>query len=116
MSHEIQRFAEAIRLVQKQTRRNVPAQQIQMFLLVGANPGITMPELGRALDMPQGTVSRNVKALSQYLEWVDGEQRRQGYGLLYAELDEVGSQTLAVYLTDAGKAVLRDLQKVITDR
>jgi len=112
MMQELSLLAEAIGLIQKQTRRNVSAQQIRMFLQVGRTPGVTMPELGRILAMPQGTVSRNVKALSHYTEWVDGEQQQHGFGLLYAEPVGDGSQTLSVYVTESGKKLLSELQSL----
>ena len=46
----------------------LPLQQIMLFLQVAVHDGVTMPELTKLTKMPQGSVSRNIKALGTYLK------------------------------------------------
>ena len=84
-------------------------QQLVLFLTVVENPGITMPELVDLLGMPQGTVSRNVKALSHYVVWQDGVAVPHGRNLLRTQADEDNRHVLAVYPTGRGEALAREI-------
>lgn len=102
-----------LELVRSRVHRELPLQQLQMLLTVAERPGITMPELMAALDMPQGTVSRNVKALSHYVVWQNGVAIPHGRGLLRTLPSVDNRQVLAVYLTGRGEVLIEDIARLI---
>jgi len=106
---EISRLLAVMELLRKRISKSMPSQHIALFLAVAENPGITMPELMEFLDMPQGTVSRNVKLLSNYVEREAGVTRRKGYNLLRTQPDPENRQILAVHMTGKGHALLKEL-------
>lgn len=110
---ELSRFLQAVELLRSRVDREMPSQHIALLLTVAENPGITMPGLVRTLGMPQGTVSRNVKTLSQYVEWDGGVARLRGRNLLRTEPALGGAKLLAVYLTNSGAALMRELAATI---
>jgi len=103
-------------LLRKRISKSMPSQHIALFLAVAENPGITMPELMDFLDMPQGTVSRNVKLLSNYVEREAGVVRRKGHNLLRTQPDPENRQILAVHLTGRGYALLKELAAILNPR
>lgn len=106
---EIDRLFEAVELLRRSVKKDMPSQHISLLLTVSQHPGITMPELCRALDMPQGTLSRNVKLLGRYLAHENGVAKVEGLGLLYAEQDTANRHARAVYLTEKGRQVVAEL-------
>ena len=68
-----------------------------------------MPELCDMLEMPQGTLSRNVKSLSSYIDRSGRITSVGGLGLLYTEQDTNNRHARAVYLTDKGRSVVAEL-------
>lgn len=107
------RLLKILELVRNKVHRELPIQQLLLLLTVAERPGITMPELMAVLDMPQGTVSRNVKALSHYLEWKNGVAVPHGRGLLRTLPDADNRQVLAVYLTGRGDALCEELARLL---
>ena len=96
----------------------LPLQQIKLFLTVAKHEGATMPELQKILDTPQGTLSRNVKALSVYLKPADSTvpgslRTKGGYELLESRPDSENRKALAVYLTPKGKKILKQINDTI---
>ena len=113
---EINRLLEILALVRSKVHRELPLQQLVMYLTVVENPGITMPELVALLDMPQGTVSRNVKALSHYVVWQDGVPVPHGRNLLRTQADEDNRHALAVYPTGRGEALAQEIGRVLSKK
>jgi len=111
---EISRLLAAMELLRKRVNKEMPSQHIALLLMVAENPGITMPELVQALGMPQGTVSRNVKVLSNYVEYEEGVARRKGRNLLRTQPDHENRQILAVFLTGRGEALVEELAKTLS--
>ena len=111
---EVTRMLEAMELLRKRVHREMPIQHIVLLLTVAENPGITMPELVNHLDMPQGTVSRNVKILSSFVEWENGVARSRGRNLLRTLPDSDNRHVLAVYLTGRGEALVTELARTVT--
>ena len=111
--HEIARFAASVQILRQSLSKELPSQQIVLFLTVVQRPGITMPELCRQLNMPQGSVSRNIKALSDYAERVDGVLVTKGYGLVKTEPDRFNPHCLAVYPTAKGQRLAHSLATVL---
>lgn len=103
----------ALEYVRNRVHRELPLQQLHLFLIVARQQGITMPELMAVLDMPQGTVSRNVKALSHYLKWQNGIAVPHGRGLLRTLPSADNRHVLAVYLTGRGEALLEELARCL---
>ncbi|NCO52603.1 MAG: MarR family transcriptional regulator [Deltaproteobacteria bacterium] len=107
--NDVSRFIKAIELIRKSVHRELPVQQLVLFLAVIEKPGITMPELVERCDMPQGTVSRNVKALSHYVVWKGGVAVPQGRNLLHTQTDTANHHVLAVYPTGRGEALAQEM-------
>lgn len=92
----------------------IPAQQLAILYLVAQRPGITHTEIGTILEMPQGTVSRNVQKLAiKVVEKVRGPAETYGYGLVENRPDyRTDPRRNAVYLTKKGEQVIADLIKL----
>lgn len=109
---EITKLVKAMELLRQKISKELPIQHIVLLLKVAEKPGITMPELSDVLDMPQGTVSRNVKVLSHYGERTEGQEGKpskfevKGYDLLRVEPDMYNRKSLAVYLTKKGEEIV----------
>ena len=81
-----------------------------MLLEVSLNEGISMSDLGRSLKMGQGSVSKNVKLLSQFID--EGELR--GFGLLSTEQDLAERRRFIVHTTGKGKEFLKRLADALS--
>lgn len=90
--------------------REMPAQQVAMLLLVAQQPGITMPELGEKLDMPQGSVSRNVASLSKFQGL-----NKPGDDLVVADELPEDRRVKTVTLTRKGERVVAKLAEILSD-
>ncbi|MCF6177803.1 MAG: MarR family winged helix-turn-helix transcriptional regulator [Geopsychrobacter sp.] len=110
----IDRLFIAVEMLRKQVKKDMPSQHISLLLTVSRHLGATMTELCTLLEMPQGTLSRNVKALSSYVDRSERLASVQGLGLLYTEPDKVNHYARRVYLTEAGRAVVDELEAVIS--
>lgn len=106
---EIYRLFDALELLRKHVKKDMPSQHISLLLTVFQHPGATMPELCDLLEMPQGTLSRNVKALSSYIDRSGRIAHARGLGLLYTERDTNNHHARAVYLTEKGRSVVAEL-------
>ena len=103
---------EKILKIFKSIGAEIPIQQQLLLVAVAQNEGRTMPELQELLGMPQGTLSRNVKALGVYLV-TDPENPEKkitdGYDLLLTRPDLSNRKALAVYLSPRGEEIIREL-------
>lgn len=106
---EINQMFDAMEMLRKQVKKDMPSQHISLLLKVSQNPGVTMPELCALLEMPQGTLSRNVKSLSSYVDRSERISQVKGLGLLYTEQGEINRHARVVYLTDKGRSVVTEL-------
>lgn len=113
MNREVIHLFDALKLIRQRVSKDMPTQQILLLLTVARHPGITMPELMQTLDMPQGTVSRNVKALAHSVSWQNGIAVPRGYGLLRTLPSVENRQVLAVFLTERGKTLIEELARRI---
>ena len=100
-----------LQLLRTRLNRDLPIQQAVLLLTVAERPGVTMPELMAILDMPQGTVSRNVKALSHSVSLQNGALVPRGYGLLRTMPSVDNRQVLAVFLTGRGEALVEEIAR-----
>jgi DNA-binding MarR family transcriptional regulator len=121
---EITQLIRVMETIRKKINSDMPTQQVHILLTVADNPGITMPELSKKLDMNQGTVSRNTKILGTYIEKADADKAKKskkaadlkGYDLLRTEPDMYNRKALAVFLTKKGEQVVKQLAKVLEQK
>ncbi len=116
MMREVTLMFASVELFRKRINKDMPIQHVALLLAVAENPGITMTELMRILGMPQGTLSRNVRILSRYVERKKGTAVLRGYDLLRTEPDRYGRRGLAVYLTEDGAELVRELAMTLRGR
>ncbi len=132
---KVRNLLSVIKYVREELSMTLPIQHFHLFLAVAANEGITMPELSADLKMPQGTVSRNVKALCQFqrfltpaevVRFVAGEELEtedffvsrkgkpsalDGHDLLRVEPSLENRRVHAVFLTPKGRTFLSEIEK-----
>ena len=113
MLDEITRLSNVIELLRQQLNKDLPSQHIAMLLAVARKPGVTMPELCAQLDMPQGTVSRNVKLMAQYCDNSGKKVTTKGYGLLATDQAPSNRYQLAVFLTAEGEQLVQKLARMM---
>ncbi len=113
MVQEISKLSRVIELLRRQLNKDLPSQHIALLLAVAQKPGITMPELCQHLDMPQGTVSRNVKLMSHYCDKKGDGVTKKGYGLLETDQAPSNRYQLAVFLTAEGGRLIEKLVRVM---
>lgn len=108
----LERLEEAGNLIHEYTRSDLVGTQLQLFLVICNNEGITSLELAEYLDKPQGSLSRNLKKLSLYKN-SKGDMR--GFDLIQTRPDYDNRRTLAIYLTDKGRKLKAELKKTLED-
>lgn len=114
MMHELTRLSQVIELLRKQLNKDLPSQHIALLLAVAQQPGITMPELCEQLDMPQGTVSRNVKLMTHFCDKKGNcGVTKKGYGLLETDQAPSNRYQLAVFLTAEGERLVQKMARVM---
>jgi DNA-binding MarR family transcriptional regulator len=113
---DINHFRNVINFIRKEIYMDFPLPQLEVFLLVIENDGISQSDISKRLDMPQGTVSRNVAKLSsKVIKKDDGSYEKVGYGLLENRPDQIESRSYNVFLTDKGKQFVKDLKFVLKE-
>lgn len=108
----IRKLEQAGNLMHEYTRSDLVGTQMMIFLAVCNNEGITTLELSDYLDMPQGSLSRNLKKLGIYK---NSKGEKAGFDLVQARPDYENRRTLAVYLTDRGRRLKAELKKILED-
>lgn len=103
---------QVVDLVRQMLNRNIPMQQLALFLRVAENPGISMTELSEQLGMPQGSVSRNVKLLTDQRKQGRESRSEHGYGLLCTQQHAVNRHQLTVGLTRKGEEFVAELDSI----
>lgn len=93
--------------------KEMPIQQVILFLLVAQNEGITQLEITKLSGQTQASVSRNLSKLGKHLkddpESATGKSYF-GHGLIISEPDAANRKTLALFLSPKGIALTRDIQ------
>lgn len=88
---------------------------MDIFIKVANHEGITMPDLIKETGIKQSSISRYVKALSQYYE-IDqanpSSPEPKGLGLLRVEPDMVNRKRYAVFLTEKGRKFKEELERI----
>lgn len=112
----IARLHRAIELLESNIEEGNSVRQIRIFLAVAEHEGISMPDLAALLDLPQPTLSRNIKLLSRYTEvGPNGERQVKGADLLTTGPDIDYRRRFAVYLTQKGRELVQKLQEIIRE-
>lgn len=112
----IKKLTSALHYIRKEINEEIPVQQILLLTLVAENEGVTQHQLSIDIGMPNGTVSRNIKTLSQYLDKSGpGPVKLKGYDLLESRRDLADRHRMAVYLTSKGKHVMRAMDALMGD-
>ena len=88
MKQNLTQLSNVVSFLRTEVNKDLPMQHLAILLAVVEQPGISMQKLYPQLDMPQGTLSRNVKVLVNQ------------YGLLYTEQIPNNRKQYAVYPTD----------------
>ena len=102
--------------IMRQLDARMEMQQFAVFLYVGRhsmpNRGVTMQEIGEALNLPQSTTSRNVLRLSEYAG-IDRytKKRNAGLGLLTTEEDPNELRRKVVFLSKSGAKIYDELMR-----
>ena len=91
VTQKVTQLTEVITCLRVELNKDLPIQHVALILAVVTQPGISMQDLMGRLDMPQGSVSRNVKLLSN---------QGRGYGLLRTDQDEVNRKQVVVFPTE----------------
>jgi len=90
-----------LEMIRREFKGDYAPQQLSILLLCAVNSGITQPEIGKLLSMPQPTVSRNSKKLEQK-------------GLVNQRKDTmVDTRRSAVSLTKEGEALINRIKLMI---
>lgn len=88
----------------------MPAQTMQVFLTVAAEPDVTMARVAELCGISQSSVSRNVSALGKF-----HRKGRPGLDLVYAYEDPMERRRKLVRLTTRGEQLMRALRDVNHD-
>ena len=88
MKQQLDILSDVVSCLRTEINKDLPMQHLAILLAVVDQPGVSMPKLYPQFNMPQGTLSRNVKVL------VDQ------YELLYTERLAENLRQSAVYPTE----------------
>lgn len=94
---------------------DIQMQQLRLFLMVAASPGITQTELAERLKLHQATVSRNVTKMSSVIvEKEGGGFQKVGWGILITRQDSrFDSRRLACFLSPEGETIIHKLNRTL---
>ena len=110
MDRGILALSRAVGIIRADLNHELPIQQLAVLLEVARNEGIPMPTLGQKLNMGQGSVSKNVKLMSQFID--NGQLK--GFGLLSTEQDMYERRRFIVHTTEKGKQFIARLAAVLS--
>ena len=91
VAQQLTQLSDVITCLRTELNKDLPIQHIALILTVVQQPGISMQDLMGRLGMPQGSVSRNVKLLSD---------KARGYSLLRNEQDLINRKQVVVHPTE----------------
>ena len=107
LEQQITQLSEVITCLRVELNKDLPIQHIALLLAVVEQPGISMQDLMDRLDMPQGSVSRNVKLLADL---------GRGYGLLRTGQDVVNRKQVVVFPTEKCLLLIEKLCRLIMEK
>lgn len=91
----------------RELRAEMPMQMAAVFLMVAMKPGIHQRDLPDLLNLSQSSVSRNINALGR-----TDRHGGKGLGLIEQRAGNLGWRTPELYLTDAGKGLVKRLMAI----
>lgn len=112
-SLSLHKLLRVIAVFQRETIVDFGVPQLAIFLQLCIKPGLTMPEIEEILNIPQTGVSRNIKKLSKYTE--AGYKGVKGYDLVYTRPDLYERRRLAVFLTDKGERLKKEILEIMEE-
>jgi DNA-binding MarR family transcriptional regulator len=89
----------------------MPAQTIGTLLCVAVEPGISVSELAKRLNLKRSAASRNVAALSAQRS--KSSASRKGYGLIAYKDDPDDSRRWTLHLTEKGEQFVAVIRKTM---
>jgi len=110
MDATIERLSKCLSFVRNEINSDMALPQLAILLQVHMEEGITMVTLAKRLNMPQGSVSRNLKALGQ---WMEHGRDLKGYNLIDLKPDLYDRKRLACFLSPHGKEVCAKLIEIM---
>jgi DNA-binding MarR family transcriptional regulator len=110
----IDRLEKAVQYLRREVSEEFPAQQLLLFITVGKQEGVTQHHLAELLGMPSGSVSRNIRMMSQFADTTKaGNKVLKGFQLLDTRPDVEQRQRMAVFLTSKGKRIFKQLDVLL---
>jgi DNA-binding MarR family transcriptional regulator len=102
MKNNTEGLRSVMQYVKDEIYEELTVTHLQLFLEIGAHEGITIHDIKEKLDMLPGTLSRNIRTLSEY---IDEEDFTRGFDLVRSEPDKQHRRRMACFLTDRGRQV-----------
>lgn len=91
--------------------QDITANQMLVFLQIGARPGITQKELSQAVRLPDGTISRICALMSER-----GHQGRQGLCIISIDPVPGDHRSRGQSLTAKGKSMFEKVQSAMVKK
>lgn len=105
----LNRLIEAVALFQT-VHPDMTVRQIQVFLLVATNPGVSQSEICERLELADSSVSRIIGILSEY-----GNRGTGPFNLVEMRVHKTDRRLRACFLTRKGEALAAKLAKAINE-
>jgi DNA-binding MarR family transcriptional regulator len=92
-------------IIRLTTKTNpLPLSMVLSLLLVAKHPGKTVRELAKMADISPNSASRLLNDLSDVNSFGGA-----GHGLIYRRVDDVDSRYMRAYLSEKGRALVRQI-------
>lgn len=105
---QVRKFGRGLRQARTAIDTLIPTQQLQAFIEVATNEGLTLTELADRLGTNVSTASRQLLDL--------GERNRKmepGYGLVHRETDPMNLRVNRYTLTPKGRLLVKELADIM---
>lgn len=104
----------ALALVRTKVNPDMTLNQLCVYLEVLNDNGVSQTDIAKLLDMPQASVSRNVKKLSLSARTGErGKVETYGMNLVENRPDQIESRRNAVWLTKFGEEIGEGISKIM---
>lgn len=94
-----------LNIVREEVNPDLPVQQWQVLCEIVNAPGIGSADLKNRLNMTGGSLTRNIKMLSQFYDRRTEETK--GYDLIEAHIDTFERRARVYYLTSKGQQTMQ---------
>jgi DNA-binding MarR family transcriptional regulator len=110
----IERLERLVRHLREKVNEEFPLQHLAILIKVAQQEGITQHQMVTELNSYSGSMSRNIKLLSQWADRDDkGTLHIKGYNLLECRPDLEERKRMAVYLSPKGKQLMGELDSIM---